>query len=123
LAAIASAKRTIYFEGQYFAARCIGEALAARLREPDGPEIVVVNPLQACGWVEERAMGAARKRLLAHLRDSDRYDRFRIYRPVTTKGLPIYVYAKVLSVDDRLLRIGSANLNVPWALTPSATSP
>lgn len=111
LAAIASAKRTIYFEGQYFAARCIGEALAARLREPGGPEIVVVNPLRARGWVEERAMGAARKRLLGHLRDSDRYDRFRIYRPVTTKGLPIYVHAKVLSVDDRLLRIGSANLN------------
>jgi phospholipase D1/2 len=56
-------------------------------------------------------MGAARKRLLAHLRDSDRYDRFRIYRPVTTKGLPIYVHAKVLAIDDRLLRIGSANLN------------
>jgi phospholipase D1/2 len=111
LAAIASAQRTIYLEGQYFAARCIGEALAARLREPDGPEVVVINPLRARGWVEERAMGAARKRLLAHLRDSDRYDRFRIYRPVTTKGLPIYVHAKVLAIDDRLLRIGSANLN------------
>ena len=111
LAAIASAQRSIYFEGQYFAARCIGEALAARLREPDGPEIVVINPLQARGWVEERAMGAARKRLLAHLRDSNRYGRFRIYRPVTTKGLPIYVHAKILSVDHRLLRIGSANVN------------
>lgn len=111
LAAIASARRTIYFEGQYLAARCIGEALAARLREPDGPEIVVINPLQARGWVEERAMGAARERLLAHLRDSDHYSRFRIYRPVTTKGAPIYVHAKVLVVDGRLLRIGSANLN------------
>lgn len=111
LAAIASAQRTIYVEGQYFAARCIGEALAARLREPDGPEVVVVNSLRARGWVEERAMGAARKRLLAYIRHADRYDRFRIYRPVTTKGAPIYVHAKVLAVDDRLLRIGSANLN------------
>lgn len=111
LQAIASAQHTIYLEGQYFAARCIGEALAARLREPDGPEVVVINPLRARGWVEESAMGVARKRLLAHLRDSDRYDRFRIYRPVTTQGLPIYVHAKVLVVDDRLLRIGSANLN------------
>lgn len=111
LAAIALAKRTIYLEGQYFASRCIGEALAARLREPDGPEVVVINSLEARGWVEEKAMGAARKRLLAYLRDSDHFDRFRIYRPVTTKGSPIYVHAKVLSVDDRLLRIGSANLN------------
>ena len=111
LAAIASARRTIYFEGQYFAARCIGEALASRLRDPNGPEIVVINPMQARGWVEERAMGTARQRLLAHLRDADQYGRFRIYRPVTTKGAPIYVHAKVLVVDGRLLRIGSANLN------------
>lgn len=111
LAAIASARRTIYFEGQYFAARCIGEALAARLREPDGPEIVVINTLEARGWIEEKAMGAARNRLLAHLRASDHYGRFRIYRPVTTNGAPIYVHAKVLVIDGRLLRIGSANLN------------
>ncbi len=111
LAAIAAARRAIYVEGQYFAARCIGEALAARLREPDGPEIVVINSQRARGWVEEKAMGAARERLLAYLREADRHCRFRIYRPVTANGAPIYVHAKVLVIDDRLLRIGSANLN------------
>lgn len=111
LAAIAAARRAIYIEGQYFAARCIGEALAARLREPDGPEIVVINSQRARGWVEEKVMGAARERLVAYLRQADRHGRFRIYRPVTAKGAPIYVHAKVLAIDDRLLRIGSANLN------------
>lgn len=111
LAAIAAARHAIYVEGQYFAARCIGEALATRLRDPDGPEIVVINSQRARGWVEEKAMGAARKRLLAHLREADRHGRFRIYRPVTASGAPIYVHAKVLAIDDRLLRIGSANLN------------
>lgn len=111
LAAIAAARRAIYVEGQYFAARCIGEALAARLREPDGPEVVVINSQRARGWVEEKAMGAARQRLLAYLREADQHGRFRIYRPVTANGAPIYVHAKVLIVDDRLLRIGSANLN------------
>lgn len=111
LAAIAAARRAIYVEGQYFAARCIGEALAARMREPDGPEIVVINSQRARGWVEEKAMGAARQRLLAYLRNADQHGRFRIYRPVTANGAPIYVHAKVLVVDDRLLRIGSANLN------------
>ncbi|MFX8774289.1 phospholipase D-like domain-containing protein, partial [Acinetobacter baumannii] len=30
---------------------------------------------------------------------------------MTANGAPIYVHAKVLAIDDRLLRIGSANLN------------
>jgi phospholipase D1/2 len=30
---------------------------------------------------------------------------------VTDEGTPIYVHSKVLIVDDRLLRIGSSNLN------------
>ena len=111
LATIAAARRAIYIEGQYFAAHCIGEALAARLYEPDGPEIVVINSERARGWVEEKVMGAARERLVGYLREADRHGRFRIYRPVTANGAPIYVHAKVLAIDDRLLRIGSANLN------------
>ncbi|MEW6394986.1 MAG: phospholipase D-like domain-containing protein [Pseudomonadota bacterium] len=111
LAAIAAARRSIYIEGQYFAARCIGEAIAERLREADGPEIVVINSKRARGWVEEKAMGAARRRLLGYLRSADHHGRFRIYSPVTPAGAPIYVHAKVLVVDDRILRIGSANLN------------
>lgn len=111
LTAIAAARRTIYIESQYFTSRCIALAVAERLAEPDGPEIVVINPLRAMGWLEEFAMGEARRRTLAHIAAADRHGRFRIYRPVTDKGQPIYVHAKVLIVDDRLLRIGSSNLN------------
>ena len=111
LAAIAAARHTIYIEGQYFAARCIGETLAARLREPDGPEVVVVNSERARGWLEEKAMGVTRQRVVVHMRHADPHDRFRIYTPVTAAGTPIYVHAKVLVVDRRFLRIGSSNLN------------
>lgn len=111
LAGIAAARHTIYVESQYFASRCIAQAMAARLHEPDGPEIVVVNPDRAMGWLEETAMGRGRSRVLAHIRSADRFGRFGIYRPVTAAGRPIYVHAKVLIVDDRLLRIGSSNLN------------
>jgi phospholipase D1/2 len=37
--------------------------------------------------------------------------RFRLYTPVTSGGKPIYVHAKVMVVDDRLLEVGSSNLN------------
>ena len=111
LAAIRGARRTIYVESQYFASRKIAEAMAARLREPDGPEIIVVNPETANGWLEEEVMGSSRARLLRLVAEADTHGRFRIYTPVTDLGRPIYVHAKVMVVDDRLLKVGSSNLN------------
>ena len=111
LAVVAGARRTLYIETQYFANRRVAEAIAARLQEPDGPEVVVLNPHEAWGWLEEKAMGSARSALLDLVQEADRYGRFRLYVPVTSSRRPIYVHAKVTVVDDRLLRIGSSNLN------------
>ncbi|MGY1744300.1 phospholipase D-like domain-containing protein [Blastococcus sp. SYSU D00695] len=111
LAVVAGARRSVYVETQYFANRRVAEAIAARLQEPDGPEFVVLNPHEAWGWVEEQAMGSARTALLETVRQADRYGRFRMYVPVTASRRPVYVHAKVTVVDDRLLRIGSSNLN------------
>ncbi|MDR4307085.1 phospholipase [Chelatococcus sambhunathii] len=111
LAAIAAARRAIYIESQYFASRQIAEAVMRRLGEDDGPEIVVVNPYSQEGWLEETTMGAARAKLLAHVRKADTQGRFRMYYPVTRSDTPIYVHAKIMIVDDRLLRVGSSNLN------------
>ncbi|MGR3464763.1 phospholipase D-like domain-containing protein [Limimaricola sp.] len=111
LEAIGRAERTLYIESQYFASRRIAEAMAERLREPDGPEIVVVNPHTAQGWLEEKAMGTARARLLRIVHEADAQNRFRLYTPVTEGGTHIYVHAKVVIMDDRLLRVGSSNMN------------
>jgi phosphatidylserine/phosphatidylglycerophosphate/cardiolipin synthase-like enzyme len=111
LAQIAAARRTIYFESQYFASRRIAEAIARRLDEADGPEIVVVNPVTAQGWLEPLAMDTARDRLHEALRRRDVNGRFHLYHPVTTAGAPIYVHAKIAIFDDHVLRVGSANLN------------
>ena len=111
LACIREARETIYCESQYFASRTVAEAIAARLRDRDGPEIVIVNPISADGFLEAATMDSARARLLKLVHDADQHDRFRIYTPVTAKGEDIYVHAKILIVDDRLLRIGSSNLN------------
>ena len=46
LAAIAAARHTIYLENQYLAAATLVDALAERLKEDDGPEIVIVLPRQ-----------------------------------------------------------------------------
>lgn len=111
LAQIARAARWIYFESQYFASRRVAEAVARRLAEPDGPEIVVVNPLSAHGWLEPIAMDNARGRLMAALQARDTHGRLRMYHPFTAAGEAIYVHAKITVIDDRQLRVGSANLN------------
>ncbi len=109
--AIRRARRTVYLESQYFASARIADVVCERLREQDGPEIIVVNPQATEGWLEEEAMGSARNLILKRIADTDRHDRFRLYHPVNEAGEPIYVHAKILIVDDRLLRIGSSNIN------------
>jgi phospholipase D1/2 len=111
LAAIRAARESIYFENQFFASQRIAEALIARLGEESGPEILVVNPRSAESWLEEQTMDSARTLLVRRLRAADRHSRFRIYEPVDTAGDPIYVHSKVMIVDDRLLRIGSSNID------------
>ena len=108
---IAAAKHFIYADNQYFASRSVAEAMAARLGEKDGPEIVLVNPQSADGWLQEAAMGSARAELMQALIEADRFDRFQIYTPVTAAGKPIYVHSKLMIVDDRILRVGSSNMN------------
>lgn len=108
---IARARRFIYAETQYFAARRIAEAIALRLAEPEPPEIVIVNPLSADGWLEQKIMDSARVRLLHALREIDRAGRFHLLVPFTTGGDPIYVHAKLMIVDDEILRVGSSNMN------------
>ena len=108
---IACARRFVYVETQYFASRIIAEAIGARLEEPDGPEFVIVNPKTAEGWLDEEVMSPARHQLMQALAGKDRFGRFRIYTPVSEGGTDIYVHAKVMMVDDRFLRVGSANMN------------
>jgi phosphatidylserine/phosphatidylglycerophosphate/cardiolipin synthase-like enzyme len=108
---IAAAKRFIYIENQYFTSAKLAGAIALRMQEDDPPEIVLVMPRSADGWLEQMAMDAARVALTRKIGKVDRLNRFRIYVPVTRGGADIYVHAKVAIVDDRLLRIGSSNLN------------
>ena len=111
LDSIAGARDCIYIESQYFCADHITRAVARRLAEPDGPEIVVINPYAAQGHIEDQAMHVTRSRMIRQLRAQDPHGRFRILYPVTDGGQPIYVHAKIMIVDDVLLRIGSSNID------------
>ncbi len=111
LDAVAAARRHIYIESQYFAWRRIADALARRLGERDGPEVVIVLPRESPSWIEHQLMDAPRAFLVERLRRADRHRRLRVCQPVGSSGQPITIHSKVMIVDDRFLRVGSANLN------------
>jgi len=110
---IARARDYIYIENQYFTSLRIGDALAARLAEPHGPEIIVVLRLLSHGWLEELTMQNLRGRLVERLRHADPHGRFHVYYPFV-EGLPegtcIDLHSKLMIVDDEWLRAGSSNL-------------
>lgn len=111
LAAIAAAKDVIYLENQYFASRSIAVAIAARLREEDGPEVVIILPRSSESRLEVESMDSARELLVRLLRKADLHGRLGIYWPAAGGGVSVYVHSKIIVIDGRLLRIGSSNFN------------
>ena len=111
---IAAAKRHIYIENQYFTSHTIGAALAARLAEPDPPEIVLVTRLLSHGWLEEQTMHRLRVKLIEQLRRADTRHRFEVYYPYMPgldDGTCVDIHSKLMVIDDEWLRVGSANLS------------
>jgi len=112
--AIAAAQRSIYIENQYLTANSICTALADRLREEHGPEIIIVLPLESSGWLEQATMDVLRTQQMSALRAADRFNRLRICYP-DGPGLDneqcVIVHAKLMIIDDQLVRLGSANLS------------
>lgn len=111
LAAIKRARRVIYLENQYFTSPIIADALAQRLAEPEGPEIVLVSTARSPSWFDGLTMDTARAEVLHRLDQADVHGRFFAFCPLTQGGERIIVHSKIAIVDDRLLRVGSANLN------------
>jgi len=111
IAAIAGARRIIYIENQYFTSPLVAEALAARLAEPDGPEVVLVSTHESASWFDRLTMDRTRSVFIWRLASADVFGRFGVFAPCTAGGASIIVHAKVMVVDDVLAIVGSANLN------------
>lgn len=113
LDSIRRARNLVYIENQYFTSLTIARAIAERLKEPEGPDFVMVLPRDQTGWIEESTMGILRSRTLREVERADRFGRFRCFYPVV-EGIGdgyVKVHSKVMIIDDEFLRVGSANLN------------
>jgi phosphatidylserine/phosphatidylglycerophosphate/cardiolipin synthase-like enzyme len=109
-----AARHSIYIEAQYFVSFAVGNLLARHLASRDGPDIVIVTSKTLPGAFERLVMGSNRDRLIRRMRRADRFDRLRVYHPVVpAAGDPcaVLIHAKLIIVDDVLMRVGSSNLN------------
>lgn len=111
LRSIVMARRRLYLENQYFTAPDIAEAMARRLAEPDGPEIILISTEHSPSYFDRFTMDRTRSMVITRLMAADVFGRFRALCPETAAGHPVIVHAKVTIVDDQLARVGSANLN------------
>jgi phosphatidylserine/phosphatidylglycerophosphate/cardiolipin synthase-like enzyme len=112
--AIAAAERTIYIEAQYLSSSLVRRALADRLSRRDGPEIVMVITPFSHGFFEKTIFGGNRDRIIRRLSRLPGAHRLRFYYPVVPGpegDCQVLVHAKLMIVDDDLLRVGSGNLS------------
>jgi|RhiMetdeSRZDD1v2_1073273.scaffolds.fasta_scaffold04410_17 phospholipase D1/2 len=111
---IAAAERALYIENQFVTSPLIAEQLVRTMRERPALEAVIVAPRHYDSWIESRTMRNGRIRFMQTLRDAGVADRVRLLYPEVTDGVrttSTMIHSKVFVVDDRLLRVGSANLN------------
>ena len=108
-----SARRCIYIETQYFTSKILAAVLAARLQEPEGPDVVMILHPNSDGWLEQHTMDVLRGRVLKHLRAADRFGRLGLYYPhlPDLNSQCISMHSKVCVIDLEYVRIGSANLS------------
>lgn len=110
-----AAERFIYVENQFITCERFTERLVARMHERPHLEVLMVTPDAYRSWIEQQVMGVPRARLRARLEQEGLAHRARLVFPqVTAEGggaaTEVFVHAKVLIVDDALLRVGSANI-------------
>ena len=111
---IASAEREIYIENQFLTCTAVAKALAQRLRANPHLQVLLVAPHTPENWFEYHTMRNGRIQFLRALQEPGVSERVRMMCPEIRSGERVahtMVHSKVMIVDDRVLRVGSANLN------------
>ncbi|HZB54425.1 MAG TPA: VTT domain-containing protein [Reyranella sp.] len=110
---IALAEREIYIENQFLSSPLIADRLADRLRRCPELKVVIVAPRTHDSFVERHTMRNGRIRFWRRIHAAGG-DRVRLLYPAVEQGgktTDTMIHSKVMTVDDRFLRVGSANMN------------
>jgi phosphatidylserine/phosphatidylglycerophosphate/cardiolipin synthase-like enzyme len=112
---IATANRLIYIENQFTTADEIARALAQRMARAPCLKLLIVAPRAHSSWFESQAMQGGRRSFINPFVAAGVTQRLRIVYPTSQQPqsavAAVMVHSKVMIIDDRFLRVGSANLN------------
>lgn len=114
IAAIRSATSFVYIENQFTSATRMAHELAGQMCRVPSLRVLVVAPKLHSSWFESQAMQNGRGAFINCFSAAGVADRIRFVHPVSRSGnkeAAVMVHSKLMVVDDRILRIGSANLN------------
>lgn len=117
--AIESAESVIYIENQYFSSNAVFGALSKRMKAEGRPrlQIVLVLAKDANAFVEKVSIGIMQAKVIRLLKKvaAETGHSLGVYYSACVAGdgqeVPTYIHSKLLLVDDRLLSVGSANMN------------
>lgn len=113
-ASINTADRFIYIENQFTSATEIAEMLARRMADVPALRVLIVTPKAHSSWLESQAMHGGRGGFMTPFVAAGVADRLRILYPAVADGessAAVMIHSKVMIIDDRFLRVGSANIN------------
>jgi phosphatidylserine/phosphatidylglycerophosphate/cardiolipin synthase-like enzyme/uncharacterized membrane protein YdjX (TVP38/TMEM64 family) len=113
LDSIEAAERSIYIENQFLTFVEFADRLCRRLAKKRALEALIVAPERAESWIEYHTMRSGRIHFARTLcREGGARTRL-VYPQVEAGGErgATMVHSKVMIVDDKVLRVGSANLN------------
>lgn len=114
---IDTAERHLYIENQFLTCTALARRLIERLKAKRDLEAVIVAPKTHHTWLEQQGMLAGRIRFTRLFEQNGVADRVRFAYPclriddnTDPRKAEVMVHSKVMIVDDRYLRVGSANL-------------
>lgn len=108
-----AAERSVYIENQFLTSLRLASVLAKRMVERPELEVLMVAPQTHHTWLEHQAMGVGRAQFMRVFTDLGVADRVYLAYPAVCEGgevADVMVHSKICIVDDRILRVGSANL-------------
>lgn len=111
LAAISGTQRDLYIENQYFTSTTIAQAIADQCRRTPQLQGLLIGCARPKTFFETHTMGYGRTRFHDVLAASPARERVPLVAALASSGRGINVHSKLAIFDDRLLTVGSANLN------------
>ncbi|WP_319478561.1 VTT domain-containing protein [Marispirochaeta aestuarii] len=110
---LSEAREFIFIENQYFSSDEITDLLVRRLREKEGPELIILMSRELPDMLGRMTMGVNASMHIAKLRENDHHGRLGFFNPVSPDdpATPVKVHSKLMITDSRFLTLGSGNIN------------